>query len=382
MSKRLLNRVWLAHRPHWICDKAVEMKKTALTPTKDQLLVNELRGLIDAARASVAQTVNSALTLLYWQVGQRIRTEVLSDARAEYGQQIVAVLSQQLVPVYGQGFGAKSMARMIQFAEVFPDAEIVATLSRQLSWSHFRELLPLKQPLEREYYAEMCRIERWSVRTLRERIGSQLYLRTALAKKPEALIDAELKALRTTGQMTPDLVFRDPYMLDFLGLPDGYSERDLESAILRDMERFLLELGVGFTFVARQKRMSVGRDDFYLDLLFYHRHMRRLVAVELKLESFAPAHKGQMEMYLRWLDQHDRAAGEESPLGLILCAGADSEQVELMDMESAGIRVAEYMAQIPDMKLLQNQLHRAVEQARERAAQGLLPRQKDFEGEE
>jgi predicted nuclease of restriction endonuclease-like (RecB) superfamily len=265
---------------------------------------------------------------------------------------------------------------------VFPDAEIVATLSRQLSWSHFRELLPLKQPLEREYYAEMCRIERWSVRTLRERIGSQLYLRTALAKKPEALIDAELKALRATGQMTPDLVFRDPYMLDFLGLPDGYSERDLESAILRDMERFLLELGVGFTFVARQKRMSVGRDDFYLDLLFYHRHMRRLVAVELKLESFAPAHKGQMEMYLRWLDQHDRADGEESPLGLILCAGADSEQVELMDMESAGIRVAEYMAQIPDIKVLQNQLHRAVEQARERAAQGLLPRQKDIEGEE
>jgi predicted nuclease of restriction endonuclease-like (RecB) superfamily len=358
------------------------MKKAALTPTKDQLLVNELRGLIDAARASVAQTVNSALTLLYWQVGQRIRTEVLSDARAEYGQQIVAVLSQQLVPVYGQGFGAKGMSRMIQFAEVFPDAEIVATLSRQLSWSHFRELLPLKQPLEREYYAEMCRIERWSVRTLRERIASQLYLRTALAKKPETLIDTELKALRATGQMTPDLVFRDPYMLDFLGLPDGYSERDLESAILRDMERFLLELGVGFTFVARQKRMSVGRDDFYLDLLFYHRHMRRLVAVELKLESFAPAHKGQMEMYLRWLDQHDRADGEESPLGLILCAGADSEQVELMDMESAGIRVAEYMAQIPDMKLLQNQLHRAVEQARERAAQGLLPRQKDIEGEE
>nr|WP_315205284.1 PDDEXK nuclease domain-containing protein [uncultured Albidiferax sp.] len=341
-------------------------------PAKDQHLVDALAGLIDAARRDVAQTVNSTLTLLYWQVGQRIRSEVLLEARAEYGQQILATLSQQLVPLYGQGFAAKSLARMVQFAEVFADAEIVATLSRQLSWSHFRELLPLKQPLERDFYAEMCRIERWSVRTLRERIGSQLYLRSALAKKPEAVVDAALKTLRTTGTMTPDLVFRDPCMLDFLGLPDGYSERDLESAILRDMERFLLELGVGFTFVARQKRMSVGRDDFYLDLLFYHRHLRRLVAVELKLEPFSPAHKGQMELYLRWLDQHDRAAGEEAPLGLILCAGADSEQVELMDLESSGIRVAEYLAHIPDAQLLQRQLHRAVEHARERVAQVAL----------
>lgn len=191
---------------------------------------------------------------------------MLSDARAEYGQQIVAVMSQQLVPVYGQGFGAKSMARMIQFAEVFLVAEIVATLSRQLSWSHFRDLLPLKQPLEQEYYAEMCRIVRLGVRTLRERICSQLYLRTALAKKPEALIDAELKALRATGQMTPDLVFRDLYMLDFLGLPDGYSERDLESAILRDMERFLLELGVYFiptpTKAVANSRNSFSESDF------------------------------------------------------------------------------------------------------------------------
>jgi predicted nuclease of restriction endonuclease-like (RecB) superfamily len=255
----------------------------------------------------------------------------------------------------------------------FPDEQIVATLSRELSWSHFVEILPLKQPLEREYYAEMCRIERWSVRTLRERIGSQLYLRTAIAKKPEAVVQAEISHLRTGGQMTPDMVFRDPYMLDFLGLPEGYSERDLESAILREMESFLLEMGAGFTFVARQKRISVGADDFYLDLLFYHRHLRRLVAVELKLEPFAPAHKGQMELYLRWLDRYDRAVGEESPIGLILCAGADAEQVELMDLDAANIRVAEYLAHIPDMKLMQAQLHRAVGLARERAASGQLP---------
>ncbi len=168
--------------------------------------------------------------------------------------------------------------------------------------------------------------------------------------------------------MTPDLVFRDPYMLDFLGLPDGYSERDLESAILREMERFLLELGAGFAFVARQKRISVGADDFYLDLLFYHRHLRRLVAVELKLEKFAPAHKGQMELYLRWLNQNDRAEGEASPIGLILCASADREQVELLDLDSANIRVAQYLHALPDVQVLQAHLHRVVQLARERQA--------------
>lgn len=219
----------------------------------------------------------------------------------------------------------------------------------------------------------MCRIERWSVRTLRERIGSQLYLRSAIAKKPELVVQAEISHLRSGGQMTPDMVFRDPYMLDFLGLPEGYNERDLETAILREMEHFLLELGVSFTFVARQKRITVGSDDFYLDLLFYHRHMRRLVAVELKLEKFQPAHKGQMELYLRWLDKYDRTPGEESPIGLILCADANAEQVELMDLNNANIRVAEYLSHIPDMKLMQAQLHRAVTLARERVEKGLPP---------
>ena len=262
-------------------------------------LVNELRGLIEQARQHVAQTANSTLTLLHWKLGARIQGEILQGARASYGEEILPTLSAKLVPEYGKGFSARNLSRMIQFAEAFPDEPVVAALSQHLSWSHFVEILPLKKPLEREFYAEMCRIERWSVRALRERIGSQLYLRTALCKQPEALVDAELARLRAGGQMTPELVFRDPYMLDFLGLADGYSERDLEAAILRDMERFLLEMGAGFTFVARQKRISVGSDDFYLDLLFYHRHLRRLVAVELKLEKFQPSHKGQMELYLR-----------------------------------------------------------------------------------
>lgn len=349
------------------------MAKKAEPALASGALLRELRGLIESARQHVAQTANATQTMLYWHVGQRVRREVLKNERAEYGEQIVSTLSTQLVAEYGQAFGERSLRRMLQFAEVFPDEAIVATLSRELSWSHFIEILPLKQPLEREYYAELCRVERWSVRTLRERIGSQLYLRTAIARQPEAVVQAGIGHLRDGGQMTPDLVFRDPYMLDFLGLPQDYSERDLEDAILREMERFLLELGVGFTFVARQKRISVGADDFYLDLLFYHRHLRRLVAVELKLEKFQPAHKGQMELYLRWLDQHDRAEGEQAPIGLILCASKDAEQVKLMDMEASNIRVSEYLAHIPDMKVLQAQLHRAVELARERAARGVLP---------
>ena len=339
----------------------------------DMNLLTELRSLIAEARQHVAQTANSTLTMLYWRMGQRIQRDVLAGQRARYGEEILPTLSAKLVSEYGQGFGTKNLARMIQFAEVFPDEQNFVSLVRQLSWTHFIALMPLKKPLEREFYAEMCRIERWIVRTLRERIGGQLYLRTALTKQPEALVEAELNKLRAGGKMTPDMVFRDPYVLDFLGLPDGYSERDLEAAILRDVERFLLELGAGFSFVARQKRISVGADDFYLDLLFYHRHLRRLVAVELKLEKFQPAHKGQMELYLRWLDKHDRAAGEESPIGLILCAEADSEQVELLDLGSANIRVAEYLDKIPDMKLMQTQLHRIVQRAREQAAAGKLP---------
>jgi predicted nuclease of restriction endonuclease-like (RecB) superfamily len=251
-----------------------------------------------------------------------------------------------------------------QFSELFPDPEIVSTLSTQLSWSHFMELLPIKEPLARDFYAEMCRIEHWDVRTLRQKVGSMLYQRTALAKRPQSIIAAEISQMRD-GKLTPDIVFRDPYFLDLLGLQGAFSERDLESAILLEIEGVLLELGAGFTFVARQKRMSVGRDDFHLDLLFFHRHLRRLVAVELKLEAFQPAHIGQMELYLRWLDKHERAPGEESPIGLILCASADAEQVELLQLDAKSIRVSEYLTELPPLKILRARLHQAIEHARE-----------------
>ena len=222
-------------------------------PTTQGQLLEDLRSLIREARGSVAQAVNSALVLLYWQVGHRIRTEILREKRAEYGEQIVPTLSAQLAADFGDGFSRRNLFRMIRFAEVFPNQQVVTTLSRQLSWSHFIEILPLKDDLQRDFYAEMCRVERWSVRTLHAKIGGMLFERTALSKKPAELAKQELAALRKEDKLTPDLVFHDPYFLNFLGLADTYSEEDLELAILRELENFILELGAGFAFVARQK---------------------------------------------------------------------------------------------------------------------------------
>ena len=232
-------------------------------------LLKDIRALIEEARQQTAAAVNVGLTLLYWRVGRRIHTEVLGNERAVYGEQIVATLSRQLVAEYGRGFAEKNLRRMMQFAQAYPDEKIVATLLRQLSWSHFLALIPLDKPLQRDFYAEMCRIERWSVRTLRERIGSMLYERTALSKKPDELIEQELAVLRTTGDLSPPFVLKDPYVLDFLGLQDRYLEKDLEDAILRELENVILELGTGFSFIARQKRIQLDSDDFYIDLLFY-----------------------------------------------------------------------------------------------------------------
>ena len=337
----------------------------------ESALLADLRSLIGSARQHIAAAAYATQTMLCWHLGRRLLSENLQGARAAYGQQILVTVSQELAAEYGRGFSYTELTRMVRFAQAFPDEAIVVTLSQQLSWSHVHALLPIKDPLARDFYAEMCRIERWNVRTLRDKIGGLLYERTALSKKPPATVATEIARLRD-GQMSPDLVFRDPYLLDLLGLQGAYSERDLESAILRELEGVLLELGAGFTFVARQKRMSVGKDDFHLDLLFFHRHLRCLVAVELKLESFQPAHVGQMEFYLRWLDKHERAPGEAAPIGLILCASADAEQVELLQLDAKSIRVSEYLTELPPLPLLRARLHQAIEHARESAARRVV----------
>jgi predicted nuclease of restriction endonuclease-like (RecB) superfamily len=345
---------------------AAPRKATAKAPQPEAgRLLGDIRVLIELARGRVAMVANSELVMLYWYIGHRIRQDILKEERAEYGQQLIMELARQLTTKFRSGFAEKSLRRMIQFAEVFPDEKIVAALSRQLGWSHFVALIPLKNDLQRDFYAEMCRIERWSIRTLRAKIGGMLFERTAISGKPAQLIRQELDLLHDEDRMTPDLVFRDPYLLDFLGLWDTYSEKDLEMAILREMERFILELGLGLSFVARQKRLSVDNEDYYLDLLFYHRKMRRLVAIDLKLGNFQAADKGQMELYLRWLEKYDREPGEESPLGLILCAGKSREHVELLQLEQSGIRVAEYLTELPPREVLERKLHEAILYARE-----------------
>ena len=261
------------------------MKPVAPQTAAPQLL-GDIRQLIESSRANLAATVNSALTLLYWHIGQRIRSEVLQGERATYGGKVVAALARQLEADYGRGFAEKNLRRMVQFAEQYPDEKIVVSLVRHLSWTHVLVLLPKKEPLARDFYAQMCGLERWSVRTLRERVDSMLFERTALSRQPAELIATELAALRQTGTITPASVLKDPYVLDFLGLQDRYLEKDLEDAILRELENFLLELGAGFTFVARQKRIQLDSDDFYIDLLLYNRRLKRLVAIELKLGEF------------------------------------------------------------------------------------------------
>lgn len=259
----------------------------------DAGLVADVRSMIEQTRETIARTVNTEMTLLYWRIGKRIQTEVLGSRRAEYGKEIVHALSAQLTREFGRGFGRRNLFNMIRFADVFPDPQIVLALSAQLGWTHFRTIIPLKDELEREFYAEMCRVERWSTRTLIKKIDSMLYERTAISKKPKEVAKAEFAALRSDDQLTPDLVFRDPYVLDFLGLKDRYLEKNLEDAILREMETFLLELGNGFAFLGRQARIQIDSDDFYIDLLFYHRRLKRLIAIDLKLGDFKAEYKGQ-----------------------------------------------------------------------------------------
>ena len=341
------------------------MKKNVLDRTEyTSNLINDLRTLIASTRDEIARSVNSALVLLYWKVGKRIRQDILKEKRAEYGEEILPTLSAKLVTEFGNGFSSRNLARMVRFAEIFSDLKIVSTLSTQLSWSHLVEIIPLKDDLQRDFYTEMCRIERWSVRTLRSKIGSILFERTALSRKPAKLIKQELEVLREEDKVTPDLIFRDPYLLDFLGLKNTYSEKDLETAILREMESFILELGAGFSFVARQKRMTIGDDDFYLDLLFYHRKLRRLVAIELKLDKFKPEYKGRMELYLRWLEKYEQHSDEGSPIGLILCAGGSEEQIKLLELDKGGIRVAAYLTELPPQDILRKKLHETMILAR------------------
>ncbi len=338
-----------------------------LSDEASKKLFKDIRLLVDETKSSVATFVNSALVVLYWHIGKKISKDiVVKEERADYGKRIINNLAIQLTQECGRGFTRDNLFRMLQFYKAFPNFEIVGTLSRQLSWSHFVEILVLKDDLKIQFYCEMCRLERWSVRTLHSKIQGMLYERTAISKNTESFIKKELTNLGNESKITPMLVFKDPYLLDFLDLPKDFSESSLENAILAELSAFIRELGNDFCFLERQKRITIGGDDFYVDLLFFHRGLKRLIVCELKLGKFSAAYKGQMELYLRYLDKYERKEGEDSPLGIILCAEKNQEQVELMEMSQSGIHVAEYLTQLPSKEILQKKLHLAINIAREK----------------
>jgi len=321
----------------------------------DKQLLNDISGLIEQAKRNVSYQINSTVSVLFWQVGNRIKKNILKNKRANYGEEIVVTLSRELTIRYGRNFEERNLRRMIQFAEPFSDFEIVATLSPQLSWSHFITLFPLKDYDTILFYAKKITEERWSIRHTRKQIQNKVFERTLLAKSQVPQI-----------KDATEIVFKDPYFLDFLGLKEGYLENDLETAILKELELFILELGNGFTFVERQKRLIIDGDDFYLDLLFYHRKLKRLVAIELKLGKFKAAYKGQMELYLHWLDRYEKQPDENNPIGLILCAETSREQVELVDMYKDGIMVAEYWTELPPKEMLEAKLRESLIHAKNR----------------
>lgn len=321
----------------------------------EDYLFNELSNLIEQSKKQIAVQANSVLTILFWQIGNRINQDILKNKRAEYGKQIVPTVSAQLESKYGKNFTEKNIRRMIRFSEHFLNIQEVITLSKFLSWSHFVELLPLKTVEAKMFYANLSIENLFGIRELRKQIALKAFERTKIA-------DAQI----IKSDIIPFNTFKDPYILDLLGLDDSFLEKDLEEAILKDLEKFILALGKGFTFVERQKRMIIDGEDFYLDLLFFHRKLKRLVAIELKIGKFQAKDKGQMELYLKWLDKYEKQEGENTPIGLILCAESSREQIELLEMHKDGIMVAEYWTDLPSKKELQEKIQLLYHEAKEK----------------
>ncbi|RIH65662.1 DUF1016 domain-containing protein [Mariniphaga sediminis] len=321
-------------------------------------LFGELSKIIEESKKQVAAYANSNLVALYWQVGYRMNKHILQNKRAEYGKEIVSTVSTKLKEKYGRSFEERNLRRMMQFAEQFSDIQTIETLSQKLSWSHFIELLPLKTMEAKLFYAQNSAQQGLGIRELRKQIATKNFERTAI-------VNVQL----TQSSEIPFNTFKDPYLLDFLGLKEGYLEKDIEMAILKELESFILEIGKGFSFIERQKRMIIDGEDYYLDLLFFHRKLKRLIAIDLKIGKFHAKDKGQMELYLKWLNRYERQEGEEKPIGLILCAESSREQVELLEMHKDGIVVAEYWTELPPKHLLEERLHIALLEAKEHIEQ-------------
>jgi predicted nuclease of restriction endonuclease-like (RecB) superfamily len=330
---------------------------------KDRLL-KDLAEIIYSGKKDVSVSINSTITFVYWQIGNRINIEILKDTRAEYGKQIIKKVSEYLIYHFGNGWGEKHIRHCLRIAETFQDKEIIYALSSELSWTHLRSVIYIEDELKRSFYIEMCRMEKWSTRVLQERINTMLYERTAISKKPDELIKKELSALRKEKKLSKDLVFRDPYVLDFLELKDTFSEKDLESSILVNLQKFIGELGSDFAFLARQKRIQIDNRDYYIDLLFFHRKLKSLIAIDLKISDFDAAFKGEMELYLGYLQKYEMNEEENPPIGLILCSGKNPEHIEILQLDKSNIKVSEYLTILPSNELLLEKLQLAVEIAK------------------
>jgi predicted nuclease of restriction endonuclease-like (RecB) superfamily len=328
-------------------------------------LFTKIASIIETSRRTAYTAVNAEMVLMYWNIGEVIKTDILGNGKAEYGKAVLAELGKNLTLQYGRGFSERNLFNMLKFYEVFNNKQILQTLSAKLSWSHFCKLMYIENHIQRDFYTTMAINEHWSVRTMNERINSMLFERTLISKKPEGTIANDLKNLRNNKEMSTDLFFRDPYLLDFLNLADIYGEKDLENAILHELECFILEMGRDFAFLGRQVRITINDKDYYIDLLFYHRKLRRLVVVELKIGEFLPEYKGQVELYLHWLEKNEQNTGEEKPIAIILCAKKDDEIVELLELDKSDIHVGQYYTELPPKSVWQDKLRKAITSAKQ-----------------
>lgn len=327
-------------------------------------LYNGVAEIIDEARARVAVYVNAHSSMTFWNVGRYIIDDMEYQAYSAYGQKILATLSQRLTERYGKGYTYSALTRMMKVARLYDNREMFAMLSQTLTWSHFIELITIKDDTKRLFYQQMGIVEHWSVTKLREKQDEMAYERSMIAAKPE---DEIVKALENVSphHTDPDVVLKSSYILDFLGLSGYYSEEELEDAIARQLEKFILELGQGFAFLERQKRFTIDGTDYYLDLLFYHRKLKRLVAIDLKLGKFKPQYKGQMELYLKYMQKYDMQPDENPPIGLLLCSEGNTEHIELLMLDEDNIKVGQYLTSLPDKQWFIDKLNRSLLIAKE-----------------
>jgi len=325
------------------------------------LLYNEISSIIEQERRKISMYASKETVFIFWQIGKRINDEILEKQRADYGKQIVSRLATLLSSKYGRSFELRNLRRMMQFAEQFANFEIVSPPATQLSWSHFVEILPLKTLESKLFYLNEAARGKISRDQLRDMIYRKAYERNEIANTQI-----------TCEERVPLNTFKDPYFFDILGLKDDYLETDLETAILCELEKFILEFGKGFAFIERQKRMIIDGKDFHLDLLFYNRFLKRLVAVELKQNEFKAEYNGQMKLFLKWLNRYERHEGENQPIGLILCTGGNREQIELLEMDRDGIIVAEYWTTLPPKAEFEQKIHTMLAETRNRLTQRKL----------